>query len=171
MLAESKVVWARRLWADHGLRLALAPPAGGQTLHALSRALHAAAPSEPLRFQAVLVNGGIDGATPTAKAAYWADNLFRQDRSPYCSDCSTNADCLALLLDGDEPRETQYEQVRQYMRRRCRYAAALLAQVHHLEPPMQNVEELMAIVERWSDNYLEHFYTSLVSNLENVRLR
>ena len=29
---------------------------------------------------------------------YWVDNLFRQDKAPYCSNCSRDADCLAVLL-------------------------------------------------------------------------
>ena len=29
---------------------------------------------------------------------YFVDNMFRQDKSPYCSNCSRDADCIALLL-------------------------------------------------------------------------
>lgn len=31
---------------------------------------------------------------------YWVDNMFRPDKAPYCSNCSRDADCLALLLVG-----------------------------------------------------------------------
>lgn len=29
---------------------------------------------------------------------YFVDNLFRPDKAPYCSNCSRDADCIALLL-------------------------------------------------------------------------
>ncbi len=29
---------------------------------------------------------------------YFVDNLFRADKSPYCTNCSKDADCIALLL-------------------------------------------------------------------------
>lgn len=31
---------------------------------------------------------------------YFVDNLFRPDKAPYCSNCSRDADCIALLLVG-----------------------------------------------------------------------
>jgi len=130
-------------------------------LYSFAKSVYNAPYERNVRFQAVLVNGGIDALN----ASYWADNLFRADRSPYCSDCSTNADCLALLLDGEVPREQQYKQVREYLRSRSRYAAALLSQV---APQPQSVDEFMEIVHRWSDPHLEHFFLSLVENLENV---
>lgn len=119
----------------------------------------------------------------------FVDNLFRPDKAPYCSNCSRNADCLALLLvsraasrrvwqawharsrcparargllpgrllahalcqrgacvpgavsigfsserarglqDGEVPRDAEFARIRQYMIRRCRYAAALIMNV------------------------------------------
>jgi len=29
---------------------------------------------------------------------YFVDNMFRNDKAPYCSNCSRDAGCLALLL-------------------------------------------------------------------------
>lgn len=29
---------------------------------------------------------------------YWVDNMFRPDKAPYCSNCTRDADCIALLL-------------------------------------------------------------------------
>ena len=92
---------------------------------------------------------------------YFVDNMFRQDKAPYCSNCSRDADCIALLLvrrpvgclladtalagtrnasgfstrsccsvqDGEVPRDAEFARVRQYMIRRCRYAAALILNV------------------------------------------
>lgn len=161
-VADSPTVWARRLLADFGLKLALTPTVTGRDLSSFARELYAAPGDEFLRFQGVLVNGGIDGETAT----YWADNLFKADRSPYCSDSSENADCLALLLDGEVPREQQYNTVRQYMQRRCRYAAALLAQLNNADD--SGIDELMNLVEHWSDPHLEHFFMVLVVGMDEV---
>ena len=166
LLAESQLVWGRRLWVDFGMRLALGPTATPGSLHELAGRAYQAPPDTPLRFQGVLVNGSVDGLNMW----YWVDNLFKSDRSYFCSDASSNVDCLALLLDGDVPRETQYRQVRRYMERRCRYAASLFDQLHHPGEP-GDVERLMSLVETWSDQQLEHFFENLVDQLhENIPL-
>jgi hypothetical protein len=161
LLGESQLVWGRRLWVDFGMRLALGPSAAPGSLHELASRVYQAPSDTPLRFQGVLVNGSVDGLNMW----YWVDNLFKADRSYFCSDASANVDCLALLLDGDVPRETQYRQVRRYMERRCRYAASLFEQLHHPGEP-GDVERLMSLVETWSDQQLEHFFESLVDNLQ-----
>lgn len=161
LLSESHIVWARRMWEDYGIRFAILPSAPNVSFCSLAKHVYSARSDEPLRFQGVLVNGSVD----QLNMWYWVDNIFRTDRSCFCSDSSANVDCLGMLLDGDVPRETQYNHVRRYMQRRCRYAAALFEQLHN--PGELIVDQLMSLVEHWTDHRLEHFFQSLVENLHN----
>ena len=162
LLLESDLVWARRMWEDHGLWFSLQHTSAEHApLYFWAKHVYTARSDEPLRFQGVLVNGSVD----QLNMWYWVDNIFKTDRSCFCSDASTNVDCLGLLLDGNVPRETQYNHVRRYMQRRCRYAAALFEQLHN--PGDLIVDQLMSLVESWTDQRLEHFFHSLVENLHN----
>ena len=161
LLRESQLVWARRLWADFGIRLFMKPNISQGDLFSFARTVYTSSPDTSLRFQGSLVNGSVDGQSMW----YWVDNLFKRDSNYFCSDSSANVDCVGLLLDGYIPRETTYNTVRTYMQRRCRYAAALFEQLHN--PGEANVEGLMSLVETWTDLHLERFFISLVTNLQD----
>lgn len=132
-------------------------------------------PVSAIRFQAVLVNGGVDDDN----LQYWADNLFLPPPVPpstkrryYCSNCQRNADCLALLLHCEEiPREMNYELILRYARQRCRFAAAVLANID--DPQLHQMAgdaEWVNLVEQWSEQHLEQIFCFLALQLENVRL-
>ena len=121
---------------------------------------------QSLRFQAALVPGGVDGE----ELRYWADNMFLPTAGHryYCSNCSANADCVALLLDGPVVREDSYNAAMHYIRRRCRYGAAVLANQDDPEQAMQD-DDVLNLVERWDDEEVERFFQGLVQLLDEVR--
>ena len=155
---------------DHVLHLVLhwqTPLAGtsaAATTPALARQVYTA-PRQPIRFQAALVTGGMDGD----ELRYWADNMFMPSASYryYCSNCSTNADCVALLLDGEVAREAEYNEALAYIRRRCRYGAAVIA---NQEEPAQAMEDddVLGLVDRWVEEEVERFFQGLVQLLNEV---
>jgi hypothetical protein len=162
LLTESELVWAERLRADYGMHLQLHSSSLPGSLFPLANHIYTAPRDDTIRFQGTLVSGSVDDMNMW----YWVDNLFKKDRSYFCSDASTNVDCLGLLLDGDVERDKKYTVANHYMRRRCRYAAALFEHIHH--PEVANPEEtLMNMIEEWSDQHLENFFLSLADNLQN----
>ncbi|KAG7672171.1 hypothetical protein Ndes2526B_g06845 [Nannochloris sp. 'desiccata'] len=163
LLAESELVWARRLGADYRMQLDVHNSSLPGSLYPLAKQIYTT-PSKDgtLRFQGCLVNGSVDDMNMW----YWVDNLFKNDRSYFCSDASSNVDCLGLLLDGEVERNKKHTAANHYMRHRCRYAAALFEHIHH--PELANAEEiLMNMVEGWSDQQLENFFLSLAENVQN----
>ena len=96
--------------------------------------------------------------------------MFKVNKAPYCSNISSNADVIALLLDGQVPREEEYEARRRYMVRRCRYAAALMENLNNPEDLLQDANQMMHLVDDWSEARLEHFFMDLVTALHNVSL-
>ena len=162
---DNHLVWQRRLWADYGINAAFdaaSRDVKGNPLRSFLKRVHEESPDQKLRFQGVLCNGGVD----ENNFSYWIDNIFAENSSPWCSDCSENADCLALLLDGSVAREEEYNDVRKYMRERCAYAGALLEQLHNPEAADPRVpEEAMRIVSAWKDPQLESFFLAMVTRL------
>jgi hypothetical protein len=69
-------------------------PASDRVFLQLARRVFEASSSQQLRFQGVFVNGGVDEDA----MHYFVDNLWRSGKAPYCSNCSRDADCMALLL-------------------------------------------------------------------------
>lgn len=55
-------------------------------------------PLSKIRFSGFGTTGGIDGFLPY----YWVNNLFNYDASAYCSNLSTNINCVAVLKSGLE---------------------------------------------------------------------
>ncbi|GAB4822800.1 hypothetical protein N2152v2_009846 [Parachlorella kessleri] len=157
LLSTSEKVWVRKLAEDFGMHLKALPP-NDVVFARLARTVYEASPSKQLRFQGALVTGGVD----MDSMQYWVDNMFKPDKSSYCSNCSYNADCLALLLDGKVPRDAEYERVRQYIVRRCRYAAALIMNVQ-LPNQDRDPDAVMDILEDWTDDQLENFFRDLVA--------
>lgn len=68
------------------------------------------------------------------------------------------------------PRDVEYERVRGYMVRRCRYAAALIMNVQ-LPAQDRDPDAVMNILEDWSDAQLESFFRDLVAALHQVGVR
>ena len=74
------------------------------------------------------------------------------------------------MQDGEVPRDAEYERARAYMMRRCRYAATLLM---NQQLPEQDAgpEEVLNILQGWSNTQLELFFLDLVNALNQARLR
>ncbi|KAI3433414.1 hypothetical protein D9Q98_003229 [Chlorella vulgaris] len=161
LLDSSEKVWLAKLRECFGLNLRASAGATDGLFVRLARHVFEASRVQQLRFQGVFVNGGIDEDA----MHYFVDNMFRQDKAPYCSNCTRDADCLALLLDGVVPRDVEFAQVRQYMIRRCRYAAALILNVQMPEHG-RDPDDIIHILEDWTDMQLEGFYKDLVSALQ-----
>lgn len=75
------------------------------------------------------------------------------------------------MQDGNVPREEEYAIRKRYMMRRCRYAAALLENINNPHgAAIQDANQMMHIVEDWSDQRLEAFFLQLVEAFHNVSL-
>jgi hypothetical protein len=71
-----------------------------------------------------------------------------------------------VLLDLELEEKDREEKLRKYLRRRCKYAAALLEQVHQTERVRE--QDLLATVENYSDLQLVTFFLSLCDAMEEV---
>ena len=199
LLAESEVVWTKRLQADFGLRLKVGDPAHTLTkglgpgssgsdpaapppnpthpsppppclqlegseerMMGVARRVYEAPAAQLVRFQAALVTGGVDADN----GCYWADNALRRGADVYCTNCSANADVLALLLDGAVEREDENARLRRYIVQRCCYAAALILNVN--QGGARDADAIQSAMAQWSDNRLESFFRELVVALNQV---
>jgi hypothetical protein len=169
----SQVLWQRRLWADLGLNAMIGAEASPalqndyNVVKMVTRGVYESSADQSLRFQAVLVNGGID----EDNMFYWADCIFGDSKTPWCSDCSHNADCLALLLNGVVPREEEYRQAQMYMRRRCAYAVGILEQFQNPGAAAEmTAEEKMELINSWKDVQVEQFFVGMVDRLQQGEL-
>lgn len=162
LLTANQFVWAARLRSDYQADVILDTLPPEYSLADLLRQFYLVPKNNSLRFHGVLVNGSVDDLN----MAYWVDNLFRPTSTPFCSDCSANADCLALFLGGGPTRwESEYSQVRQYMQVRCKFAAAFLEQIHN-PGVVLNAQNATRLVEGWSDQHLENFFQELLGLLQ-----
>jgi hypothetical protein len=144
IISSSTSIWQAKLKQDFDLSIIFTPNLEIKNeLYKLTRALY----NHRYKFHRVLVpfkglftNGGIDSNV----SRYWIQNLFQsvdedtlhsnpQNQllgSPYCSNCSSNADIIAVLLPGwaDSP-DTRVFGYKQFMARRL---ASIFYHTRHL---------------------------------------
>ena len=167
IIARSTLIWSQRLLVDFRLQTQLAQGVSDFDFYRFSseiyRIIHNILP-ELIRFKGFFTNGGVD----SGNLSYWVDNAFKPEKSPYCSEKSSNVDCIGVLLDLELEERDKEEKLRMYLQRRCKYAAALLEQLHQTEGLRE--QNLLATVERYSDLQLGTFFLSLCDAMEEVRI-
>lgn len=179
LVKENGLIWQRRAWVDWGINVGVSSLSAneeespledsidsenGNAIKQFLRDVYESPIHSRIRFQGVLCNGGID----ENNFSYWIDHMLSQNPSPWCSNCSNNADCLALLLDGLVDREEEFKVHRQYLLERCAFAAALLEQLGNRNPNVnpRDPELAMQVVSSWKDVTLERFFLSMIGRLE-----
>lgn len=141
---------------------------------------------ETLRFVGLYTNGSVDPVSPRETGdwlegeddeggaggaggddsvgsrlkTYWADNAFKEERSPYCSVVGQNVDVVGVLLNGHTALLRRERGDRAYMRRRTRFARFWLRRLAEEGGLGQNVDEIFGDLP--TDHQLRSLFFSIL---------
>ncbi|GFR43573.1 hypothetical protein Agub_g4668, partial [Astrephomene gubernaculifera] len=129
-----------------------------QLLHQSARYLH------PVRFTAVITDGGVD----TGRPHYWADNMLNPtDWAPYCSKYSDNVNCFAVLKPS--PSAHPCELTHRSLLVGCLQWVLPLLHMHAGAPPQQpepaQVERAARMLATWKTTRLELAFSQVAEGL------
>lgn len=136
-----------------------------------------------LRFMGIYTNGSVDPVSPQDQGmwpagededgrlgledspgsrlkAYWADNAFKEEMSPFCSVVGRNVDVVGVLLNGHTAMLGRERRDRAYMQRRTRFARFWLRRMAEEGGVGQNLDEYFRDFP--TDHQLRSFFLSIL---------
>ena len=154
LVVGSSLVWVEQFWKEFGWELnEFERSRHGAGLFDKFKYIFQKSTLNNIRFQGFYTNGGID----SGNHAYWSDNAFKPDTSPYCSSASANVDIVGVFLKNHESKAEGERKMRQYLWKRCRIGIAFIDRLRFNVGPNDDRFSL----DRYSDLQLMLFFHSL----------
>ena len=154
LVATSPLVWVEQFWKEFGWELNEFERSRLKVgLLDEFKSVFQKSTLSNIRFQGFYTNGGID----SGNHAYWSDNAFKPDTSPYCSSASANVDIVGVLLKNHGTKAEAETKMRQYLWRRCRIGIAFMDRLRFNAGPNNDRFSL----DTYSDLQLMLFFHSL----------